>query len=95
MYVPGPSPQSYHLIFMGPGQVFLLPYKNTKTWTSCHGSVEMNLTSIHEDEGWIPGLSQWVKDLALPRAMVWVADTAWMYCYGCGIDQQQQLGLDP
>ena len=34
------------------------------------GSVEMNSTGIHENGGWIPGLTVWVKDQEIP----------WMWC---------------
>ena len=40
-------------------------YKNEKSGRSHCGSAEMNQTSIHEDEGLIPGPTWWVKNLTL------------------------------
>ena len=41
-------------------------YQSELSFRSYHrGSAETNLTIIHEDTGSIPGLTQWVKDLAL------------------------------
>ena len=46
------------------------PYKDTtkklKDRSSCHGTVETNLTRNHEVIGLIPGLTWWVKDPELP-----------------------------
>ena len=45
-------------------------FRNLQLRSSHHGSAEMNLVSIHEYVGSIPGLSQWVKDPALLWAIV-------------------------
>ena len=69
-----------------------------KEWAFKVGSLEefplwlsrlRNGHSVCEDAGWIPGLSRWVKDLALLQAVAWVADAAWIqHCCGCGVGQQ-------
>ena len=45
---------------------FFFFLKQSKCWSSHCGTVEPNLTGNHEVAGSIPGLTQWIKDLALP-----------------------------
>ena len=59
---------------------------------SSHGSSEeTHLTSVHEDTGLIPGLTQWGKDLVLlwlsctPAATAPIGPLAWEAPYAAGV----------
>ena len=59
-----------------------------------------NVTRIHEDADLNPGLALWVKHLALPWALVQVADMAWisawiLRCYGRQLQFIQPLAWEP
>ena len=78
-------------------QIVFVQIKNPTIGSSHRGSVVLNPTSVREDVGLIPGLSQWVKGSGMAMScVVQVADAAWIpRCCGCGVGRQLQLRFEP
>ena len=87
-----------HIIFITM-KLFLLAFlfkKKCNTGVPVVAQWLMNPTRSHEVVDSIPGLAQWVMDLALPWAGVQVADEAQIpSCCGSGVGRQLELRLDP
>ena len=64
--------------------------KNRQLRSSHRGSAVTNLTSIHDNSGSIPGLTQWVEGPAFLWAVMEAADAACIL-HGCGCGLQLWL----
>ena len=81
----GSNPVGLPLVKNRPLWELLLWLSGLRTWQS-----------ICEDVGSIPGLTQWIKDLALPLAVAWPAATAltrpltWKIPYAAGVAMKRK-----